>query len=104
MAQATKSKRRFAFATNIRPFPERIFRMIRLRTSLALLLGLCAAAQAATINTTLTVDATGALSVTTGTFTANGTATLTNIGSGTFAGSVSVSAITGTNVNAPFTI
>jgi len=65
---------------------------------------LCAAGVAATTNTTLTVDSSGSLSLTTGTFTANGTASLSGIGSGTFSGSLNVASITGANVSAPFTI
>jgi uncharacterized protein (TIGR03437 family) len=70
--------------------------------SLSLLL--CAAGVAATTNTTLTVDCTGSLSLTTGAFNATGTASLTTIGSGTFTGSLNVATITSANVSAPFTI
>src|SRR4051812_36245442 len=72
--------------------------------SFSLSLLLCAAGVAATTNTTLTVDASGSLSLTTGAFNATGTASLSGIGNGTFTGSLNVASITGANVSAPFTI
>jgi len=77
--------------------------MIRTIGSLALALCLGAAAQAATTNTTLTVtNATGTFAGTSVNF--SGPATLTNIGSGTFTASVSLTSVSGTNVTTPFTI
>ncbi|HTX37315.1 MAG TPA: hypothetical protein VME43_19945, partial [Bryobacteraceae bacterium] len=75
--------------------------MLRVFTTLLL----CAAAHAATIQTTLTVtNATGTLSVATESASVSGPATLSGIGSGTFSASVSVSSISGENLSAPFTI
>lgn len=76
--------------------------MTRRLASFAVALLACAGLQAATINTTLTVNATTALSGTN--ITATGTAGLTNIGNGTFSGTVSLTNITSTTVSAPFTI
>lgn len=71
--------------------------------SIALVLLVGAAAQAATTNTTLTVNATATISGTN--LMATGTATLTNIGNGTFSATVSLTSIgSGSNLNAPFTI
>ncbi|HTS61696.1 MAG TPA: hypothetical protein VMH28_06705 [Candidatus Acidoferrales bacterium] len=66
--------------------------------SYALALAFCAGAHAATINTTLTVKATGSIGAT---ITATGTATLTNIGSGTFNATLTTAS---TSLSAPFTI
>ena len=77
--------------------------MKRIMTAIASALLVCAGAQAATINTTLTVTASGALTGTS--FTATGTATLTNIGSGTFSSTLSLtSADAAGNLTAPYTI
>jgi uncharacterized protein (TIGR03437 family) len=70
--------------------------------SLAVALSICAGAPAATINTTLTLTVTGALSGTG--IAATGTANLTNIGSGPFTSTISLTAVSGTSVSAPFTI
>ncbi|HXK07253.1 MAG TPA: hypothetical protein VMS37_32965 [Verrucomicrobiae bacterium] len=68
----------------------------------ALALALCAGAPAATINTTLTVNATGSLGLS---VTASGTATLTNIGNGTFNATLSLSSADAQgNLSAPFTV
>src|SRR5277367_3273311 len=65
---------------------------------------LCAvAAQAATINTTLTVtNASGELTSASASF--SGPATLTNIGSGTFKGTVSASSASAAFATGPYTI
>ncbi len=78
--------------------------MTRKHSIFALGLLLCSAAYAATVNTTLSVNASGPLG-TTG-VTTTGPATLTNIGSGTFTSSLALSALTGggQNATAPFTI
>jgi uncharacterized protein (TIGR03437 family) len=78
--------------------------MILTRTNFVLALCFCAAAHAATINTNLTVTATGSIFTSPGSLTATGTATLTGIGTGTFSGSVSLTGVSGQTVNAPFTI
>lgn len=67
--------------------------------SLALALLVCAGAQAATTNTNLSVTATVTIGAT-GSFTAAGTAALTNIGNGTFSATITV----GANLTAPYTI
>ncbi|HYW44012.1 MAG TPA: hypothetical protein VE959_14215 [Bryobacteraceae bacterium] len=71
-------------------------------TSLVLILLAGAAAQAATTSTTLTVNATVSISSTS--LAASGTATLTSIGNGTFSATVPLTGLTGTTVNAPYTI
>src|SRR5262249_55221179 len=71
--------------------------MYRTLTTLAVGLAIGVAARAATTNTKLTVNATGSVA-------AAGTANLTNIGNGTFAGSASLGSLAGTTVTAPFTI
>src|SRR5689334_1793367 len=77
--------------------------MIRKYTTCLLGLLLCASAHAATINTTITINATAALSGTT--FTITGTANLTGgIGAGTVASSVSLGSLTGTTATADYTI
>jgi len=83
--------------------------MTRRLASFALALLAGAGARAATINTTLTVNATGALSGTT--FTASGTATLTNVGTGgatangTFSSTLSLTSTDASgNLTAPYTI
>lgn len=80
--------------------------MKRIFTSLTLVFLFCCAAFAATTNTTLTVDASGALSGTS--FTATGTATMPNVftGNGTFSATVSLSSMTGgsSTMDIPFTI
>jgi uncharacterized protein (TIGR03437 family) len=67
----------------------------------ALALLICAGAHAATINTLLTVDATASLGAS---ITATGTATLTNIGNGTFSGALSLTPDASGNLSATFTI
>src|SRR5262249_49355280 len=76
--------------------------MTRTLTSTALALLLCATAPAATTDTTLTVHAT----VTSGPngLSASGTATLTNIGNGSFTRNVPITALTENTITAPFTI
>ena len=70
--------------------------------SYALALAFCAGAHAATINTNLTVNATGTIGTS---ITATGTATLTNIGSGTFNSTLSLTGADAQgNLNAPYTI
>jgi uncharacterized protein (TIGR03437 family) len=76
--------------------------MKRIFSVLALALVVCAAASAATISTTLTVNATGSLAGTS--IAASGTATLTNIGSGTFSATLSLTPDASGNFSAPFTI
>src|ERR1035441_8281340 len=76
--------------------------MKRTFSILALALLVCAAASAATINTTLTVNATGSL--TGASIAATGTATLTTVGSGTFAATLSLTPDASQNYSAPFTI
>ena len=76
--------------------------MKRTFSTLALALLVCAAAMAATISTTLTVNATGSFGGTS--ITATGTASLTTIGSGTFSGTVSLTPDSTGNYSAPFTI
>ena len=77
--------------------------MIRKYTTCLLGLLLCASAHAATINTTITINATAALSGTT--FNITGTANLTGgIGAGTVASSVSLGSLTGTTATADYTI
>jgi uncharacterized protein (TIGR03437 family) len=77
--------------------------MKRTFSTLALALLVGAAAPAATISTTLTVNATGSFGASGG-ISATGTASLTNIGSGTFSGSVSLTPDSAGNFSAPFTI
>jgi fibronectin-binding autotransporter adhesin len=73
--------------------------------SIAVVLLSCAAAHAATTNTTLTVNATVSVS-STGSFNATGTANLTNLGSGGSAlgGTFSATINIGANLTAPYTI
>lgn len=61
----------------------------------------CAAAQAATINTTLTVNAVATIGAT---ISVTGTATLTGIGNGTLSGTLSLTPDASGNLSAPFTI
>src|ERR1035437_8079875 len=77
--------------------------MKRTFSTLALALLVCTVASAASISTTLTVNATGSIGAT-GSITATGPATLTNIGSGTFSGTLSLTPDAAGNFNAPFTI
>ena len=64
---------------------------------------LCAGAQAATVTSTLTITGTTTMSGTT--FTMAGQVTLTNVGSGTFASTISLlTNLSGSTVTAPFTI
>ena len=65
---------------------------------------LCAVAQAATSNATLSINATVAISSTA--FTATGTTTLTGalVASGTFSATIPLSSLTSSTVSAPFTI
>src|SRR5450759_2159272 len=76
--------------------------MKRTFSTLALALLVGAAAPAATISTTLTVNASGSFGLSG--IAATGTASLTNIGSGTFSGSVPLTPDSTGNFNAPFTI
>src|SRR5713226_8599121 len=76
--------------------------MKRTFTSFALALLISAGAQAATIATTLTVTATTAVGSTG--ITANGTATLTNIGSGPIVGTLPLTSLAGATATATFTI
>ena len=75
----------------------------------ALALLVTAGAQAATVNTTLTLTGTAALN-SSGAYVVTGTATLTGLGSGgatlsgTFASTISLTNITGSTLTAPFTI
>ena len=62
-----------------------------------------AASQAATTNTTLTVDGTGNIGAT-GAISITGTASLTSIGNGTFTASLTLTPDSKGNFNAPFTI
>jgi uncharacterized protein (TIGR03437 family) len=82
--------------------------MRKILTPLALALLLSTAGQAATTSTTLTVDCTGALDSTFTKFTASGTASFTaGIGNGTFSATASLTdptAISGSNINVPYTI
>src|ERR1017187_9575152 len=75
--------------------------MKRTFSILALALLVCAAASAAVISTTLTVNATGSIGAS---IAATGTATLTTIGSGTFAATLSLTPDASGNYSAPFTI
>ncbi|MBS1859777.1 MAG: hypothetical protein JST11_30675 [Acidobacteria bacterium] len=76
--------------------------MTRKYSSFALGLLLCAAAQAATVSTTLNVTATGSIGASG--LAVSGTASLTNIGSGTFTSSLSLTALGGATATAPYTI
>src|ERR1017187_9055737 len=75
--------------------------MKRTFSILARALLVCAAASAAVISTTLTVNATGSIGAS---IAATGTATLTTIGSGTFAATLSLTPDASGNYSAPFTI
>src|ERR1035437_1839778 len=75
--------------------------MKRTFSILALVLLACAAASAAVISTTLTVNATGSIGTS---IAATGTATLTTIGSGTFSATLSLTPDSTGNYSAPFTI
>src|ERR1035441_4623655 len=75
--------------------------MKRTFSILALALLVCAAASAAVISTTLTVNAAGSIGAS---IAATGTATLKTIGSGTFAATLSLSPDSTGNYSAPFTI
>src|ERR1017187_2109149 len=75
--------------------------MKRTFSILALVLLACAAASAAVISTTLTVNATGSIGAS---IAATGTATLTTIGSGTFSATLSLTPDSTGNYSAPFTI
>src|ERR1039458_3517285 len=77
---------------------NRLMKRTFLTLSLALLA--CAGAQAATVRSTFTLTGTATLSATG--FVMTGQATLTNVGSGTFASTIS--GITSATVTAPFTI
>jgi uncharacterized protein (TIGR03437 family) len=76
----------------------------------ALALSLGIAAQAATVNTTLTVNATAAFNSSGTSLSVTGTATLTNIGtggstaSGAFSATVSLTTLSGSTATIPFTI
>jgi len=83
------------------PSEEHLNQFAKKYASLALALLVCAAAQAATISTTLTVNATVSVGTS---LTATGTATLTNIGNGAFSATVPLTGLTGTTVNASYTI
>src|SRR5215510_2557576 len=74
------------------------------RTLTTLALGILAsmAGLAATTSTALTVNATTAINITTGSITAAGSAELTNLGTGSFSGSLG--SATGDTLSAPFTI
>ena len=76
--------------------------MTRTISSFTLALLFCAGVQAATINTTLTVNASAALGVSG--LTATGTASLTGIGSGTFSATAGLTPDASGNYNAPYTI
>ena len=75
--------------------------MKRTFLTLSLALLVCVAAHAATINTTLTVTATGSIGAS---IAATGTATLTTLGSGTFSATLSLTPDSTGNYSAPFTI
>src|ERR1039457_142012 len=75
--------------------------MKRTFSILALALLICAAASAAVISTTLTVNATGSIGAS---IAATGTATLTTLGSGTFSATLSLTPDASGNYSAPFTI
>jgi uncharacterized protein (TIGR03437 family) len=79
--------------------------MKRTFTNLALALLVCAAAPAATISTTLTVDkATGGIDIQHGSISASGAATLTNIGSGTILATAPLAPDATGNISGTFTI
>ena len=76
--------------------------MKRIQSRLLLALFAGVALNAATVNTTLTVNASGTISGTN--ITVSGTATLTNIGNGTFSATVNLLSLGGTSISAPYTI
>src|SRR4051794_3466360 len=77
--------------------------MRRMLSSFTLALLISAGAQAATISTTLSVNATGSFSGTG--IVATGTATLTGgIGNGSFSGTLNLASTSGANYVAPYTI
>lgn len=76
--------------------------MYRTSAVLALALSLSAGAYAATTNTTLTVNASATIGASG--IVATGTATLSNIGNGTFSSTIPTSSLTSSTVTAPFTI
>ena len=76
--------------------------MTRKLASFTVALLACAAAEAATINTTLTVTASAAVSGLS--LTASGTANLTNIGSGTFSATVPLAPDATGNFRGPYTV
>src|SRR5690349_3178856 len=79
--------------------------MTRIRASLTLAALLCAAAQAATISTTITVNAKATLSAATASFAITGTTNMTGgIGAGTLSSNVSLTSLVGTNAVADYTI
>ncbi len=79
--------------------------MNRTFSNLALALLVCSGAPAATISTTLTVNATAAANSTFTAFTVTGTANFTgSIGNGTIASSISLTSLTGTTAVADYTI
>src|ERR1019366_3225751 len=79
---------------------NRLMKRTFLTLSLALLA--CAGVQAATVSSNFTLTGTATLSA--AGFVMAGQATLTNVGSGTFASTIPLSGITSTTVTAPFTI
>src|ERR1039458_7919042 len=79
---------------------NRLMKRTFLTLSLALLA--CAGAQAATVSSNFTLTGTATLSA--AGFVMAGQATVTNVGSGTFASTISLTNITSTTVTAPFTI
>ncbi len=76
--------------------------MKRTFSTLALALLICMGAQAASVSSTLTVTGTATLGATG--FTIAGNCTVTNVGTGTFASTISFAGLTGTTVTSPFTI
>ena len=79
--------------------------MNRISSGIAIALLVCAAAPAATINTTLTVTATVVPSADFSSFNVNGTTNMTGgIGAGTIKSSISLAALSGTSAVADYTI
>ena len=76
--------------------------MVRVSSAIGLAVLFSIGGVAATVNTTLTASLSGSI---TGTgLTGSGPATLTGIGTGTIAGSIDLTAVSGSNYIAPFTI
>src|ERR1035441_7510788 len=78
--------------------------MKRTFSTLVLVLLVGAAAQAATVSSTLTLTGTATLGITGFAITGNATMTGVYSGSGTFASTIDITKITGLTVTSPFTI